>query len=139
MRQRCKNTNHISYRSHGGRGIFVCDEWDNDYTVFRDWAMANGYAKGLHIDRKENNGNYEPNNCRWITPMQNSNNTRQNVNVTINWETKSISQWCREKGIAQGTVSKRMRLGWSEEHWFEPPNKNRTKGKYINGNVTNNR
>ena len=67
MKERCFNPNSISYKYYGGRGIKVCNEWLNSYANFRDWALTNGYVNNLTIDRIENDGNYEPNNCQWIT------------------------------------------------------------------------
>lgn len=72
FRQRCNNQNNPSYHRYGGRGITVCDEWKNDFSAFRDWALANGYTDNLTIDRKNNDGAYSPENCRWITKSENS-------------------------------------------------------------------
>ena len=71
MKQRCANSNRNEYKYYGGRGITVCDEWD-DYIVFKKWAVSNGWSNGLQIDRIDVDGNYEPSNCRWVTPMENS-------------------------------------------------------------------
>jgi hypothetical protein len=75
MRQRCGNPANDSYADYGARGIKVCPEW-NDFAAFQDWAYASGYQAGLQIDRINNNGGYSPTNCRWVTPKQNTNNTR---------------------------------------------------------------
>lgn len=80
MKQRCYNPNNEAYKNYGGRGIKVCDEWKNDFTKFCSWALCNGYSDELSIDRIDNDGNYEPNNCRWATREQQNNNTRRQKN-----------------------------------------------------------
>jgi hypothetical protein len=75
MKQRCQNTKLLQFKDYGGRGISVCEEWQ-DPSAFFNWALANGWKRGLQIDRKDNDGNYEPVNCRFVTPKENSNNRR---------------------------------------------------------------
>lgn len=71
MKTRCYNKNSLEYSNYGGRGIAVCKEWKDDFKSFYDWAMSHGYKEGLTIDRIDNNGNYEPNNCQWLTKSEN--------------------------------------------------------------------
>lgn len=77
MKQRCFNPNDKGFVNYGGRGISVCSEWSSNFVAFRDWSIANGYAAGLQIDRRNNDGNYEPLNCRWVTSMVNNSNKRK--------------------------------------------------------------
>src|SRR3972149_9937333 len=74
MKQRILNPKNKDYKDYGGRGITLCPEWANDYITFRNWALNNGYAEGLQINRIWNDGNYEPNNCNWITILENNRN-----------------------------------------------------------------
>jgi len=76
MRRRVYDENNKGYEYYGSRGIVICNEWRNDPVAFIDWALKNGYKEGLYIDRINNNGDYEPNNCRFVTPSQSSYNTR---------------------------------------------------------------
>ena len=76
MKTRCYNQNSHRYYLYGGRGIKICDEWRNDFWAFREWALKNGYKKGLSIDRIDGDGNYEPSNCRCATAKQQAENTR---------------------------------------------------------------
>lgn len=77
MRERCRRHNNKCYPHYGGRGIEVCSQWD-DFMQFKTWALVNGWKKGLEIDRKNNNGNYEPSNCRFVTRAKNCQNRSNN-------------------------------------------------------------
>ena len=79
MKQRCNNPHRDAYKHYGGKGVRVCDAW-NDYTVFRQWAVSHGYKDNLSIDRIDPSGDYEPDNCRWISPSENT--ARANKNHT---------------------------------------------------------
>ena len=76
MKQRCLYIKAINYKDYGGRGIIICPEWTNDYIAFRDWALNNGYTEGLQINRMNNDGNYEPSNCNFITAKENARQRR---------------------------------------------------------------
>ena len=74
MKSRCSNPKGSKYHIYGGKGVTVCAEWSNSFDCFYDWAMANGYADNLSIDRIDSNGNYEPSNCRWATYSEQNKN-----------------------------------------------------------------
>lgn len=118
MRERCNNPNHAAYKHYGGRGITVCERWDDFLTFLED--MGNKPV-GMEIDRIDVNGNYEPSNCRWATDEEQANNTRKNRFVTINGLTKSHSQWARFIGITHDSFSNRVDQGWPEENLLLPP------------------
>lgn len=108
MRQRCLDSKSSHYKYYGERGITICDEWMNDYTKFYDWCIANGATEELTIDRIDVNGNYEPNNCRWVDTITQANNKNQNRFIEYNGEKLTIMQWSRKTGIKEATI--RMRL-----------------------------
>lgn len=81
MKARCSWEKHSAYRDYGGRGIRVCDSWENNFEAFYEWAMANGYTDELTIDRKDVNGNYEPGNCKWATMSEQRRNQRSKEQI----------------------------------------------------------
>lgn len=96
MIQRCTNPNIDSYKNYGGRGISVCAEWLNDFCAFYKWAVDNGYSDDLTLDRIDNDVGYMPCNCRWVSQKRQANNRRNNQNITIGQETKTLSEWCEQ-------------------------------------------
>lgn len=115
IKQRCFNPNNISYKNYGGRGITICDDWRNSFSSFYEWSIQNGYSDKYSIDRIDNNGNYEPSNCRWVTRVIQANNTRTNKYITINNVTKSLADWVRTTNLSYNCVKTRLDCGWSPE------------------------
>lgn len=114
MRERCNNKKNNAYDRYGGRGIVVCDEWQDNYLEFEKWALSNGYADNLSIDRINVNGNYSPSNCRWATAQEQADNKRSNILITIGKITHNLQQWCDIYNITRSTVNTRVRVcGWS--------------------------
>lgn len=130
MCHRCRS-NRPEYTEYFGRGIRVCEEWQ-DYKKFREWALANGYAENLSIDRINVNGNYSPSNCRWTDCKTQSANRRCSRNITYKGETKNIAEWARITGINRGIIHHRIfELGWSVEESLETkPMKKQRKGTH---------
>lgn len=114
MIARCYRKTHRYYGHYGGRGITVCDEWKSDFLSFLRDMGARPSSKHS-IDRIDNNGNYEPGNCRWATSRQQGNNKRTCVYLTIGGKTRTIAEWSRVSGVKSSTISHRVRIGWSTE------------------------
>lgn len=115
MKQRCYNKNNEAYSRYGGRGILVCEEWRNDSHAFREWAVSHGYRDDLTLDRVDVNGNYCPENCRWVTRKEQNNNRRDNHKLTLNGRTQSLPEWAEELGLTYGGLYSRLRRGWPIE------------------------
>lgn len=109
IHSRCLNPKNDSFYKYGARGVSLCEEWKNSFESFRDWALSNGYRDDLTIDRIDNDGNYEPSNCRWVDCKTQSRNTRRNHYVTYNNETKCISEWDEIFKIPRSTLYYRLK------------------------------
>lgn len=109
MKDRCYNHNDKKYTNYGGRGITVCNQWKYNFADFYSWAISNGYKEGLSIDRINNNGNYEPSNCRFADVYTQANNKTTNTFLTYKGESKTLSQWARETGIDNDTIKWRIK------------------------------
>ena len=121
MKERCYNDRSEIYKYYGERGIRICDEWLNDFQTFYNWSISNGYTDELTIDRIDNDGNYEPSNCRWVDMKAQSRNKRNNVYVTYNNQTKILADWAKEKGMSRGILSARLIKGWTFEEAINTP------------------
>ena len=113
MKCRCYNETDKAYIDYGGRGITVCDEWRNDFKSFYNWAIENGWKKGLINDRSDNDKGYSPDNCRFVNDGVSMRNTRRNVNITYNGVTKCITDWANDIGISVTSVQKRLKI-WGD-------------------------
>ena len=118
---RCENPNREKYKDYGGRGIKVCSEW-HQASNFVLWALSNGYKKGLQIDRIDSSKGYSPDNCRWATKKQQSNNRKNTIFYTYKGETKALTDWASLYGINRYTLYDRIeKRGWSIEKALETP------------------
>lgn len=127
MHERCERPKHSHYKDYGGRGIRVCEEW-SEYIVFAEWARANGYTDNLTIDRIDNNGNYEPSNCRWVTEKEQHNNKRSNRIIEYQGKRYTLTQLADFAEINKTTLKERLNNGWSVEDAVKKPIRRRTKG-----------
>ena len=124
MYTRCYNPNRHTYSNYGGRGIKVSEQWKT-FEEFKKWALSNGYSDNLSIDRIDVNGDYEPNNCRWITMKEQSLNKRNTIYVTYQGEKKPLKIWAKELNISYWTLKGRHTKGWTDREIIE--------GRRING------
>lgn len=116
MLSRCEDPDYPQYKDYGGRGIKVCKDW-HDFNKFYMWCIKNGVKPDLFIDRINNDGDYSPSNCRFVTRKENNNNKSNNTWVFAFNENKTLSQWIDDKRchVKKGTLQRRLRLGWDPE------------------------
>lgn len=114
MRQRCSNPNNSRYLVYGAKGISVCKEW-NKFENFKNWAMSNGYEETLTLDRRDNNKNYEPNNCRWATQKEQQRNRTNNVKYEYHGKYLSLADIAEISGVPYKKLWARINRGWSIE------------------------
>ena len=118
MKQRCYNEGNTRYKNYGGRGIKICDRWLESFENFYE-DMGSPPSHKHQLDRKDNNGNYELENCHWVTNKQNNQNKETDFSVTYKEITRPLYQWVAELGIDFSTAKKRIVCGWSVEDAFE--------------------
>ena len=120
MKNRCLCENTTGYENYGGRGIKVCDEW-MEFEPFAEWALSNGYSDELTIDRKDVNGNYCPENCRWVTTLVQGNNRRNNRYFEYDGKINTTTELARNNNMSYSTLFNRLKKGLSIEEAINEP------------------
>lgn len=123
IKDRCNNHNSPVYKFYGARGVKMCDEWLRDFKAFFDWAISNGWKKGLEID-KDTKGDgllYSPETCCFLTEKQNCNKRISSKYLTFKGETKTVAQWSDIVGLSQQVIYKRMKRGWDVDKSLSTP------------------
>lgn len=115
MRARCNSPSNSDFKDYGGRGVSICDRW-NDFGAF--FADMGERPTGTTLDRIEVNGNYEPSNCRWATASQQANNKRSNHVIEYRGQKRTLLQWCGEFGIDHSKARYRLKMGWALDDVF---------------------
>lgn len=121
MKSRCYNPKTTRYSDYGGRGIYICEEWKNNFAEFQAWALENGYTENLSIDRISNRGPYDPLNCRWVDAITQQNNKRTNRFVKWRGERHTVAEWARIVNIPYRTIVDRLNRGWNIERALTEP------------------
>ncbi len=120
MMERCYSPQSERFISYGARGICVCDEWKNNPKAFVDWSLSNGFEEDLTLDRINVNGDYCPENCRWVSWDVQANNKRSSVYVNVRGEKLTLAQVAQKYGLRKGTVWWRHHHGWEDEDLIKP-------------------
>ena len=125
MKQRCTNPSSPNWKNYGGRGIKVCKRWMKFENFLKDMGEP---PEGMSIDRVNNDGDYEPSNCRWSTRKQQNNNTRSNQRITFQGRTQTLTQWAEEYGLGRQQLYWRIKRGWTIEKALQTPISENNKG-----------
>ena len=122
IKARCSDANRPDYERYGGRGVRICDEWENNFKAFYDWCISNGWERGMEVDKDIKSISlgipailYSPDFCSIVSRIKNNNNKRNIRYITINGITKNITEWTKVYDINISTVYSRISKGWSEE------------------------
>lgn len=135
MKSRCLNPNNKRHKFYFDKGITVCDEWKNDFMNFYNWAINNGYRDNLTIDRINNNGNYEPKNCRWATITEQNNNQSNNIRIKYNESEYTLSELSKIYNIKRATLYDRIKRGWTIDEALNRKVAKRNRVKSVSFNV----
>lgn len=109
MKQRCNNKNHKQYKNYGGKGIKFCKKWEKFENFYSDMGEPNG----LTLDRINNDGDYKPSNCRWVSSKVQNNNTSRNVRIIFNSEKRTLAEWSEKVDIPYSTLYDRYKRNWN--------------------------
>lgn len=120
MKYRCENPKCERFPHYGGRGITVCDRWRNDFSAFFE-DMGPRPSNKHSIDRIDNDGNYEPGNCRWLLTKAQGRNQRTNRHITVRGKTRTLAEWSQRSGIGAATIHRRLKAGWTAEKAVRTP------------------
>ncbi len=122
MHARCGQPSHEAFRRYGGRGVHVCARWSGRHGFTRFLADMGERPAGKTLDRfPDKDGNYEPGNCRWATPVEQQNNVATNHRLTVNGETLTITEWARRTGLKKTTIRMRLVSGWPPDRAVNAP------------------
>lgn len=121
MKNRCNTKSHVEYKNYGGRGIKVCDEWLNNYSTFKEWALSNCYKEGLQIDRIDNNQGYSPENCRFVTRKENGNNKSTTIRINFQGKERTITEIAEMLNLPRRLIYQRIYNGWEINKLDRPP------------------
>lgn len=122
INNRCEKEKLWAYKYYGAKGIRVCPEWEKDFMSFYKWATSNGYGEDLTIDRIDNNSDYSPENCRWVSRKVQANNRSFCKMIEYNGKVQTLMQWCEELNLNYKRVHSRMyKLGWTFEKAISSP------------------
>lgn len=136
MKSRCTYKRHVEHKNYGQRGISVCAEWASDYVTFRDWALKNGYKEGLQLDRIDNDKGYSPENCRFVTRLENAQNRSDTIRAMFRGEKRTITEIAGITGLSRQLIYHRIRNNCSEENLSKPSRKQKQTtphGKFLTG------
>ncbi len=120
MKTRCSNPNFVAYAEYGGRGISVCQRWDESFLNFLE-DMGERPTPIHTVERNDTNGDYEPSNCRWATPAEQANNKRNNRRIEIEGEIRTLAQWANHVGINESSMRARLAKGITGAQLLTPP------------------
>lgn len=123
MRARCRNPNDRCYAMYGGRGIRVCERWDDSFAAF-EADMGPHPGAGYSLERLNNDGHYAPGNVRWATAKEQGRNKRNNVYLTFRGERLHVSEWASRTGLRVHNITNRLSLGWTVERALTEPRRN---------------